>query len=302
MSVQQVTVDESGTSWVDSVPGVEVSTSYQSQNTSSEASRNGIDSVVFEVSGSTVIAKVSGPIDENGLLFNITSEEVLSTFSAGKNYLYLDTGATINDRTISVTQDVPTFDPEKNGWYTAGNQRVFNTGVEQIDSNLGKSIGTFDLVKYNETNGTPFYFRFAYLDGSTPVPVGGEFFQATVLKVTDVEWKVSLPTFVVPPGDVSSAGEYVFAFLTDSSGNFSIHSSDEDRIFYGKEPRFYTNGNDRFSFFLEFGGCDSGSGDFFSCIKVYGKELASLGRWDLKELEYIDSVSLGEAQPTTFIF
>jgi hypothetical protein len=133
--LQQVTVDASGTSWVDNIPGPDVSTSYQAQNTSSEATRVGVDKIIVDVSridqfNQEIIVRISGPIDENGVIFSVTTEQTINTgIQNGLNYLYLETGVSDTERTIALTQDEPMFVPEKNGWYTVDNKRVLNTVV-----------------------------------------------------------------------------------------------------------------------------------------------------------------------------
>ncbi|MHA1170257.1 MAG: hypothetical protein ACTSRU_20715 [Candidatus Hodarchaeales archaeon] len=126
--IEQTTVAADGVSMVDNLPGVS-STGYQIQNTLSATIRNGIDSIVIEEGDGTVEVKISGPLDENGLLFNVKTAFSISVSGSTTKYLVLKDGTSTTQKTIATTEEVPVFVPEKNGWYTAANERVLNTCV-----------------------------------------------------------------------------------------------------------------------------------------------------------------------------
>lgn len=304
MSLEQVTIAANGTSMVDNSPGDE-STGYQSQNSISESIRTGIDKIVVEIVGSDAVIRISGPIDESGILFNIIQEETLSTFSAGKNYLYLSPGVDSTKKTIAVTQSEPTFIDHKNGWYTASGERVLNTGVERGEDVSGSPIGLFAL-SLGQDMGTSFYFRFGEPptgSSQTIVFVGEIIYEGKLIKYPSGVWEVHMPEFIIPAGGVESAGEYVYGYIVDSAGAL-MPLSDTERRFYGKEPRFFTNGNGSVPNFLLFGRTDLGLGVSADIIKMYRKAPSTSGipHWDLEEQTFFESAERGFAQPTVHFF
>lgn len=103
-----------------------VSTGYQRQNVKTEAMHNGIDMSYIEGGVGQCVLKISGPVDVNGILYNIIEDETFSTFAggAGRYIIYLD--GTGDNLTPKITQIPGTFDASKNAHYTAGGKRILN--------------------------------------------------------------------------------------------------------------------------------------------------------------------------------
>ena len=108
----------------DSTPGA-VSTGYQAQNTNLVAQRTGIDKTYVSGGVGTVTVEISGPVDVNGVLYDIKSQTVLTPPSAGRYYITLQ-GAGPQYLTPTLGTSAGTFDPLKNARYDAGNYRVLN--------------------------------------------------------------------------------------------------------------------------------------------------------------------------------
>ena len=108
----------------DSTPGA-VSTGYQLQNTNLVAQRTGIDKTYVSGGVGKVTIEISGPVDVNGVLYNIKSQTVLTPPSAGRYYITLQ-GAGPQYLTPTLGTSAGTFDPLKNARYDANNYRVLN--------------------------------------------------------------------------------------------------------------------------------------------------------------------------------
>ena len=108
----------------DSTPGA-VSTGYQLQNTNLVAQRTGIDKTYVSGGVGTVTVEISGPVDVNGVLYDIKSQTVLTPPSAGRYYITLQ-GAGPQYLTPTLGISAGTFDPLKNARYDASNYRVLN--------------------------------------------------------------------------------------------------------------------------------------------------------------------------------
>ena len=108
----------------DSTPGA-VSTGYQLQNTNLVSQRTGIDKTYVSGGVGTVTVEISGPVDVNGVLYNIKSQTVLTPPSAGRYYITLQ-GAGPQYLTPTLGTSAGTFNPLKNARYDASNCRVLN--------------------------------------------------------------------------------------------------------------------------------------------------------------------------------
>lgn len=108
----------------DSTPGA-VSTGYQAQNTNLVAQRTGIDKTYVSGGVGTVTVEISGPVDVNGVLYDIKSQTVLTPPSAGRYYITLQ-GAGPQYLTPTLGTSAGTFDPLKNARYDTNNYRVLN--------------------------------------------------------------------------------------------------------------------------------------------------------------------------------
>jgi hypothetical protein len=108
----------------DSTPGA-VSTGYQAQNTNIVSQRTGIDKTYVSGGVGTVTVEISGPVDVNGVLYDIKSQTVLTPASAGRYYITLQ-GAGPQYLTPTLGTSAGTFDPLKNARYDASNYRVLN--------------------------------------------------------------------------------------------------------------------------------------------------------------------------------
>jgi len=108
----------------DSTPGA-VSTGYQAQNTNLVAQRTGVDKTYVSGGVGTATVEISGPVDVNGVLYDIKSQTVLTPPSAGRYYITLQ-GAGPQYLTPTLGTSAGTFDPLKNARYDASNYRVLN--------------------------------------------------------------------------------------------------------------------------------------------------------------------------------
>lgn len=108
----------------DSTPGA-VSTGYQLQNTNLVSQRTGIDKTYVSGGVGKVTIEISGPVDVNGVLYNIKSQTVLTPPSAGRYYITLQ-GAGPQYLTPTLGTSAGTFDPLKNARYDSSNYRVLN--------------------------------------------------------------------------------------------------------------------------------------------------------------------------------
>ena len=108
----------------DSTPGA-VSTGYQLQNTNLVSQRTGIDKTYVSGGAGTVTVEISGPVDVNGVLYDVKSQTVLTPSSAGRYYITLQ-GAGPQYLTPTLGTSAGTFDPLKNARYDASNYRVLN--------------------------------------------------------------------------------------------------------------------------------------------------------------------------------
>ena len=108
----------------DSTPGA-VSTGYQAQNTNLVAQRTGIDKTYVSGGVGTVTVEISGPVDVNGVLYDIKTQTVLTPPSAGRYYITLQ-GAGPQYLTPTLGTSAGTFDPLKNARYDVSNYRVLN--------------------------------------------------------------------------------------------------------------------------------------------------------------------------------
>ena len=108
----------------DSTPGA-VSTGYQLQNTNLVSQRTGIDKTYVSGGVGTATVEISGPVDVNGVLYDIKTQTVLTPPSAGRYYITLQ-GAGPQYLTPTLGTSAGTFDPLKNARYDASNYRVLN--------------------------------------------------------------------------------------------------------------------------------------------------------------------------------
>lgn len=108
----------------DSTPGA-VSTGYQLQNLNLVSQRTGIDKTYVSGGVGKVTIEISGPVDVNGVLYNIKSQTVLTPPSAGRYYITLQ-GAGTQYLTPTLGTSAGTFDPLKNARYDASNCRILN--------------------------------------------------------------------------------------------------------------------------------------------------------------------------------
>ena len=108
----------------DSTPGA-VSTGYQLQNTNLVSQRTGIDKTYVSGGAGTVTVEISGPVDVNGVMYDVKSQTVLTPSSAGRYYITLQ-GAGPQYLTPTLGTSAGTFDPLKNARYDASNYRVLN--------------------------------------------------------------------------------------------------------------------------------------------------------------------------------
>jgi hypothetical protein len=132
----------------DSTPGA-VSTGYQLQNTNLVSQRTGIDKTYVSGGAGTVTVEISGPVDVNGVMYDIKSQTVLTPPSAGRYYITLQgAGPQYLTPTLSeVTAGYAYWSALKNAYYTVGDEyrvldwlvdfdgtdcRVYRRGIDKI--------------------------------------------------------------------------------------------------------------------------------------------------------------------------
>jgi len=108
----------------DSTPGA-VSTGYQLQNTNLVSQRTGVDKTYVSGGVGTVTVEISGPVDVNGVMYDIKSQTILTPPSAGRYYITLQ-GAGPQYLTPTLGTSAGTFDPLKNARYDGSGYRVLN--------------------------------------------------------------------------------------------------------------------------------------------------------------------------------
>ncbi len=129
-----LTENDAGNGWVDVVPG-KVSTGYQAQNTTIQAGYLGMDRSFIEVVNDEIIARISGPIDDNGTLFSIKSDITLTPPPIiGIYYIRVIAGNSWNKRSLEISPDVPSFNSAKNALYDASGHRVLNWKIQNYGS------------------------------------------------------------------------------------------------------------------------------------------------------------------------
>jgi len=131
--LEMVTQSADGDSWVDQAPAA-VSTGYQAQNTSAESVRVGMDSShVTRVSDTQVRVEISGPIDDNGVLFAVKQSKTLTvTGNKSKYAIALKPGSANNKRDLELVDYASiSYSAQRNCYLTgAENYRVLNWGIE----------------------------------------------------------------------------------------------------------------------------------------------------------------------------
>ena len=102
-----------------------VSTGYQRQNVNIVAARVGMDESVVVGGAGKCTLKVSGPVDVNGVLYQIDEEVEFTLPSAGEYIIYLDDGIA-GHLTPKITSQPGLFSPDKNAHYTNDGHRILN--------------------------------------------------------------------------------------------------------------------------------------------------------------------------------
>jgi hypothetical protein len=103
-----------------------VSTGYQRQNTRMVAASVGMDNTIVEGGAAQVTCLISGPVDVNGVLYTIKTEAILALTTAGRWYIYLETGGDVSYLTPTLTDDPGAYDETKFARYTSANKRILN--------------------------------------------------------------------------------------------------------------------------------------------------------------------------------
>lgn len=115
----------------DNVPG-EISTGYQTQNTNSEISRQGIEKSIVNngaVDGDIDI-EISGGVDINGVIFSCKNIVPL-TVPVGVHYIKLVAGSSVDRLTPELQTSRGVYDDTKFGYYDSGD-RVLNWQLESF--------------------------------------------------------------------------------------------------------------------------------------------------------------------------
>ena len=107
----------------DSTPGA-VSTGYQLQNTNLVSQRTGIDKTYVSGGAGTITVEISGPVDVNGVLYDIKSQTILTPPSAGRYYITLQGAGPqyLTPTLSSVTAGYIYWSALKNAYYTVGDE------------------------------------------------------------------------------------------------------------------------------------------------------------------------------------
>jgi|GEM_PF-1648045 len=131
--LEMVTQSADGDSWVDQAPAA-VSTGYQAQNTSAESARAGMDSsLINKESINSVRVEISGPIDDNGVLFTVKTPKILSIPSCGSKWaVCLKPGTVASKRSLELVDYVAiSYSAQRNCYLTGTeNYRVLNWVIE----------------------------------------------------------------------------------------------------------------------------------------------------------------------------
>ena len=123
----QLTLDQTGTSWVDNTPTAFVSTGYQAQNTTHEAVYNGIDSTTVEIASATQITiPIGGVVDVDGILYAITVAATLALPASDTNYYIHLTGVSPGPFTLALSTSAGTYDPVKKARYSGSGERILD--------------------------------------------------------------------------------------------------------------------------------------------------------------------------------
>ena len=133
-ALELTTINQSGDANIDFIPG-QVSTGYQAQNTISQASRSGLDTINLSFtlgSTNTVTLGAGGVIEENGNLFTL-KQDLQFSLSPDISYCFsLKQGSSSVERDIVMLEkssSVITWSSIKNGWYTDTGFRVLNSEI-----------------------------------------------------------------------------------------------------------------------------------------------------------------------------
>ena len=102
-----------------------VSTGYQRQNVNIVAARVGMDETVVVGGEDKCTLKISGPVDVNGVLYQIDEEVEFALASAGEYIIYLADGIA-GHLTPAITEEPGIFSPDKNAHYTNDGHRILN--------------------------------------------------------------------------------------------------------------------------------------------------------------------------------
>lgn len=137
--LQAVTKNTALDDWIDDTPGA-ASTGYQSQNVVIQALFNGKENITPTISGNNLTLAVDGFIDDSGLPFEVSTLITLALPTAGAAnwYLKVVSGSTALERSIEFDDDRGIYDASKNGYYTAGGERVLNWLYNRIQNKLVK--------------------------------------------------------------------------------------------------------------------------------------------------------------------
>ncbi len=146
--LEMVTVNAAGDGNVDNIPG-NASTGYQAQNTLSEAVRLGMDTVCIDpISSDTVVVRVGGIVDVNGVLFAVKTEVEFSSIGATELYVVVEPSASPTQKSLWVTNEKPLFDSTKNGFYTSDGKRVLNSRIFREGATISVSSLTQSVKRY----------------------------------------------------------------------------------------------------------------------------------------------------------
>jgi DNA-binding beta-propeller fold protein YncE len=126
--LQILTENAAGNGWIDVSPG-NVSTGYQAQNINISDRSVGMDFSSARIDGNNVIVDISGPIDDNGVPFKITSQVTLTPPADNTYYICVIAGSTILERSLQLTTETPTWDAEKNALVDSSGKRVLNWAI-----------------------------------------------------------------------------------------------------------------------------------------------------------------------------
>lgn len=169
--IEILTLNQNGDGWVDTIPGSQVSTSYQAQNTNITARTLGLDMSNVSVVGSSVTVTCSGAIDINGVPYTFTSDVVFaqSEFQQVATYFEIIDGSVPTEKSLRLNTVEPSWNPTKNYFESSAGNRVLNWVVSKENGLLIATRLKLGVKNSNDVVGLGIGSRRIFVDPGTYV-------------------------------------------------------------------------------------------------------------------------------------